>query len=122
MQVDKPSVDDGMEILKENADQAAVLLKAMGNQNRLVILCTLFQHEMSVSEMNVAVPLTQSALSQHLAALRKAKLVATRRDSQTIYYRISDHTSSQIITILKDVYCPHHRSEQKQQAGPENRP
>ena len=110
MQVDKLSDDDGLDVLKENADQAAVLLKAMGNQNRLLILCTLFQHEMSVSEMNAAVPLTQSALSQHLAALRKAKLVTTRRDSQTIYYRISDDTSGRIITILKDVYCPHHSS------------
>jgi len=107
MQVKEPSTDDGLDILKENADQAAILLKAMGNQNRLIILCTLFNNEMSVSEMNATIPLTQSALSQHLAALRKANLVTTRRDSQIIYYRISDDTSARIITILKDVYCPH---------------
>ncbi len=116
MQVDGPSNDDGLDVLKENADQAAILLKAMGNQNRLVILCSLFQNEMSVSEMNATIPLTQSALSQHLAALRKAKLVTTRRDSQTIYYRISDDTSGRIIMILKDVYCPHHIPETENRA------
>ncbi len=106
MQVNNPSTDNGLDSLKENADQAAILLKAMGNQNRLLILCTLFNNEMSVSEMNATIPLAQSALSQHLAALRNAKLVTTRRDSQTIYYRISNDTSGRIITILKDVYCP----------------
>ena len=97
---------EGIELLKENADQAAALLKAMSNENRLIILCSLFDKEMSVSEMNAVIPLSQSALSQHLASLRKANLVTTRRDSQTIYYRINGDASTRVITVLKDVYCP----------------
>jgi len=102
----KQSQQDEFEFLKKNAVQAAALLKAMSNQNRLIILCSLFDNEMSVSEMNAVIPLSQSALSQHLAALRKANLVTTRRDSQTIYYRINGDASTRVITVLKDVYCP----------------
>ena len=97
---------EGINLLKENADQAAALLKAMSNENRLIILCSLFDKEMSVGEMNAVIPLSQSALSQHLASLRKANLVTTRRDSQTIYYRINGDASTRVITVLKDVYCP----------------
>ena len=69
-----------------NVAQAEQLLKILANKNRLMILCSLQDKEMSVSQLNEAVPLAQSALSQHLAALRKANVVATRRESQTIYY------------------------------------
>lgn len=89
-----------------NAQQAAALLKAMSNEHRLMVLCTLLDSEMSVSEINDVVPLSQSALSQHLAALRKADLVETRRESQTIYYRVSNAAVLQIITVLKNTFCP----------------
>ncbi|MFL0799009.1 MAG: metalloregulator ArsR/SmtB family transcription factor [Agarilytica sp.] len=93
------------EQLARNAGRAADLLKAMGNQNRLMILCTLIDQELSVGELNETVPLSQSALSQHLAALRKAALVVTRREGQTIYYGVSSDAVSDIIQVLKNTYC-----------------
>lgn len=94
-----------LEKLAASAHLASDLLKAMSNQNRLMILCRLLDQELSVSEINDGVPLSQSALSQHLAALRKAKLVDTRRESQTIYYRVHNPAVLKIITILKDTFC-----------------
>ena len=95
-----------LEVLKENASNAANLLKAMSNESRLMILCTLLGQELSVGELNEVVPLSQSALSQHLAALRNAGLVFTRKESQTIFYRVANDHPGKIITVLKGIYCP----------------
>tara|TARA_R110001599_G_scaffold296359_1_gene500595 strand:- start:97 stop:399 length:303 start_codon:yes stop_codon:yes gene_type:complete len=92
--------------LAQNATQAANLLKAMSNVNRLMILCTLIEGECSVNELNSKIPLSQSALSQHLSSLREADLVATRRDAQTIFYRLEGGNAKRIISVLKDIYCP----------------
>jgi DNA-binding transcriptional ArsR family regulator len=81
------------------------MLKILANKNRLMILCSLQDGEMSVSELNEAVPLAQSALSQHLAALRKAQIVATRRESQTIYYRVVDENVVSILATLYGLFC-----------------
>ena len=73
------------ETLQENAREASILLKAMSNEHRLLILCQLVPGEKSVGELVRLVGLSQSALSQHLARLRRDNLVRTRRDAQTIY-------------------------------------
>lgn len=88
-----------------NVAQAEQLLKILANKNRLMILCSLQDKEMSVSQLNEAVPLAQSALSQHLAALRKANVVATRRESQTIYYRVIDDNAVQLLSTLYNLFC-----------------
>lgn len=92
--------------MKSNAKDAAQLLKALANENRLLILCHLDGQELSVSELNERVPLTQSALSQHLAVLRRDGLVRTRRESQTIYYSLSGAAARAVIKVLHDLYCP----------------
>lgn len=71
-----------MQEMITQSSQAAVFLKALSNENRLLILCHLLEGEMSVTALNEKLPLSQSALSQHLAVLRKDNLVATRRESQ----------------------------------------
>ena len=88
-----------------NVDQAEQLLKILANKNRLMILCSLQDTEMSVSQLNEAVPLVQSALSQHLAALRTANVVATRRESQTIYYRVIDQNAIHLLGTLYGLFC-----------------
>lgn len=88
-----------------NVDQAEQLLKILANKNRLMILCSLQDTEMSVSQLNQAVPLAQSALSQHLATLRKANIVATRRDGQTIYYRVTDQSTVHLLGTLYGLFC-----------------
>jgi DNA-binding transcriptional ArsR family regulator len=88
-----------------NANEAELFLKMLANKNRLMILCSLIDKECSVSELNLNVGLGQSALSQHLASLRKNNLVTTRRDAQTIYYTVSDERVKEIIKILYKFFC-----------------
>ncbi|HWM80891.1 MAG TPA: metalloregulator ArsR/SmtB family transcription factor [Pseudolabrys sp.] len=83
------------------------MLKLLANENRLLILCHLaMTDEAPVNELADAVGLSQSALSQHLARMREEALLATRRDAQTIYYRIADPNAARILGVLKDIYCP----------------
>jgi DNA-binding transcriptional ArsR family regulator len=91
--------------LKASVDKAERLLKALANRQRLMILCELHQGERSVAEINSAVPLSQSALSQHLARLREEGLVATRRQSQVIYYSIASPEAARVVALLHDIYC-----------------
>ncbi|BFM15874.1 metalloregulator ArsR/SmtB family transcription factor [Maricurvus nonylphenolicus] len=95
-----------LQALAANAEQAANLMKQLSNRNRLMILCTLMFDELSVGQLNELIPLSQSALSQHLASLREAQLVATRREGQTIYYRLLGDEVGRVIRVLKDIYCP----------------
>ena len=95
-----------IEQMREYAVQAAQLLKSLSNENRLMILCSLIDGELSVSQLNDLIDLSQSALSQHLAALREAGLVATRREAQTIYYRLQGDEAIQVIGVLQKLYCP----------------
>ncbi|WP_051749259.1 ArsR/SmtB family transcription factor [Nevskia soli] len=91
--------------LELHAGEAEALLRAMANRHRLMILCTLSQGELSVGALNERVPLSQSALSQHLAVLRADGLVSTRRESQTIYYSVPDGPALDIIHVLYSTYC-----------------
>jgi len=87
------------------ASDAAGLMKALGNESRLMILCVLAEGERSVSDLNTIVPLSQSALSQQLARLRQQRLVKTRRESQTIFYSLEDGPADRVITLLHEIYC-----------------
>jgi ArsR family transcriptional regulator, virulence genes transcriptional regulator len=95
-----------LQVMQEHAQAAANLLKALANENRLMILCTLISGELSVGELNIRVPLSQSALSQHLASLREAGLVATRKEAQTVYYSLLGDEAQKIIAVLQSIYCP----------------
>lgn len=92
------------EQLEPRAVEAARLLKLLANEQRLTVLCRLSGGEMSVTELGEYVNLSQSALSQHLAKLRADGLVATRRDAQTIYYRLSDPIAERLIGVLCELY------------------
>jgi len=91
--------------LEANAGQASALLKAMSNQHRLMILCMLQSGEHCVGELEKHVGLSQSALSQHLARLRKDNLVQTRREAQTVYYSLNGADAIAIINTLHGLYC-----------------
>ncbi len=95
------SADD----MLEQRENVARTLKIIAHEARLMILCMLVKNEMTVSEINEFVDLSQSALSQHLAVLRQHNLVETRRESQTIYYKLVDKDLSHIVTSLHDVFC-----------------
>ena len=88
----------------EDADLIA-LLKALANERRLFILCQLQDRELSVGELNEVLGLSQSALSQHLAVLRRDELVATRKEAQTVYYSLRSHEVREMIGLLHRLYC-----------------
>lgn len=94
-----------IEALHESARRASALLKAMGNPHRLVILCQLLEGEKSVGELERQVGLSQSALSQHLARLRRDALVKTRRSAQTIFYSLSGSEAEAVLGTLHQLYC-----------------
>jgi DNA-binding transcriptional ArsR family regulator len=92
--------------LAKQAGEAAQLLKLLGNEKRLLILCFLaVRGEMTVGELVVVVKLSQSALSQHLARLREDGLVVFRRTSQTLHYRVADKRALRVLQVLKEIYC-----------------
>jgi DNA-binding transcriptional ArsR family regulator len=91
--------------LEGHAESAARLLKAMANPHRLLILCALGEGELSVGALNERIPLSQSALSQHLAVLRTDGLVATRREAQTIYYSVQRGPALDVIRALHANFC-----------------
>jgi ArsR family transcriptional regulator len=89
------------------AEEAVGLLKAMANECRLLVLCHLAEGgELSVGQLQDRVGLSQSALSQHLAKLREEGLVATRKEAQTVFYRICDPKAEQLLQLLHDLFCP----------------
>lgn len=93
------------------------MLALMGNPKRLMILCRLAEGEASVGSLATAVNLGQSALSQHLAKLRGAGLVATRREAQTIHYSLASDEVRAIMLALYDVFCRHARGPRPQVAA-----
>jgi ArsR family transcriptional regulator len=91
---------------EESAGRAAALLRLLSNERRLMILCQLIGGELSVGTLQGRLGLSQSALSQHLARLRADRIVATRREGQTIFYRIIDPAALHLLETLADLFCP----------------
>ena len=96
---------DPMARMQEHACEASSLLKAMGNEQRLLILCQLVGRELSVSDLLTSIKVSQSALSQHLAVLREAGMVETRRSAQTIFYSLPPGPVHRLMHTLHDIYC-----------------
>ncbi|MDR9831143.1 metalloregulator ArsR/SmtB family transcription factor [Vibrio sp. FNV 38] len=91
--------------MEKNAAQAVVVLKAMANERRLQILCLLLETELSVGQLSNQMDLSQSALSQHLAWLRRDGLVETRKQAQTVYYSLKSAEVKALISVLHQLYC-----------------
>jgi ArsR family transcriptional regulator len=94
------------EVMEEKASEVAGILRALANEKRLLILCKLVEWgEANVTTLAGAVGLSQSALSQHLAKMRDEGLVAFRRDSQTLWYRIADPRIEELFATLHRLFC-----------------
>ena len=87
------------------AEQASDLMKTLGHRDRLMVLCHLTSGEKSVGELAALLQIPQSPLSQHLARMRKEKLVKTRREAQTIFYSIASKEVSSVIETLHQLFC-----------------
>ena len=103
----KLDVDAPLEIadMKAKAARASDLLRSMSNEGRLMILCNLIQKERSVSELEELVGLSQSSASQHLAILRRERLVKSRRSGQNIFYSLASPEAAAILRTLYSLYC-----------------
>ncbi len=97
--------DDEIEQMVEHATDAAALLKAIGHEGRLMILCHLTTGEKSVTELEDLLSARQAAVSQQLARLRLEGLVQPRRDGKTIYYSLTDDRPKQIMEVVYDLFC-----------------
>lgn len=96
--------------MRDAADGAGALLKALANPHRLMIVCQLNGCERSVGELAELLGLRDSTVSQHLSLLRKDGIVATRRDGQTIWYSICSEPAGELLETLYRIYCaPHAR-------------
>ncbi|MBM3558085.1 MAG: winged helix-turn-helix transcriptional regulator [Alphaproteobacteria bacterium] len=91
--------------MRKQAKRASGMLKALGNDSRLLILCQLVDGEKSVGQLGDNLPLSQSALSQHLARLRRDGLVRTRREAQTIHYSLASAEASTLVQTLYGLFC-----------------
>ncbi|NHO65933.1 winged helix-turn-helix transcriptional regulator [Aestuariicella hydrocarbonica] len=94
-----------MAVMQKNAELAAELLRTLSNPARLLVLCALVSREHTAGELEELVGLSQSAVSQHLAKLRKQSIVTTRREGQKIYYALHDPHSKSILEVLYQIYC-----------------
>lgn len=91
--------------LQAQAERAAMRLGLLANAKRLLILCRLAEGEASVSELQAVTGLGQSALSQHLARLRDANVVSSRRQRQSIFYSLADEETRALMAALYEVFC-----------------
>ncbi|MGC7411367.1 ArsR/SmtB family transcription factor [Pandoraea pneumonica] len=92
--------------LRSAARDATKLLRALANEDRLLILCQLTQGELSVGELEAQLDIRQPTLSQQLAVLRTEQLVSTRRDGKRIYYAVGDASVLAVLSCLYDQFCP----------------
>lgn len=103
--IDGDIPDEEIDKLVENAARATALLKAIGSEARLLILCYLSTGEKSVSDLERLLSSRQSAVSQQLSRLRLEGLVEARREGKAIYYSISDPRAVKILDTVYDLFC-----------------
>lgn len=92
--------------LREHAAEAVPMLKLLGNEDRLLLLCSMIEGERSVSDLETMTGISQPTLSQQLGILRKADVVSTRRDGKFIYYRLADERVLHLMQTIHALYCP----------------
>ncbi len=106
------NIQQDVQAVRGHARDAAKVLKTIAHEVRLRVLCQLVAGEQSVGALNREIPVSQSVLSQHLAVLRREKLVATRRKAQTVYYSLEDSKVVRIMEVLHSIYCAGGDSDQ----------
>ncbi len=102
--------------LWENTRGVNILLRAMANENRLMILCLLAEGERSVGEIETMTGARQPTVSQQLARLRADGLVESRRDGKTIYYSLISRRTRRVLALLDDL-CVEQADEPAAGAG-----
>lgn len=99
------TADISLDKMRASAGEASLLLRSLGNQDRLLLLCQLSQEELCVSELEERLDIRQPSLSQQLGVLRREELVATRREGKHVYYRVADQRVLALLQTLYQLYC-----------------
>lgn len=94
-----------LHLMQGNAANAEAMLKQLANRRRLMILCYLVSGEKSVGDLIKSIGLSQSALSQHLAKMRRAGLVDSQKRGQMTYYRVASVEAQALLSTLYLIYC-----------------
>lgn len=102
---------------RTSAAQACTLLKALANEDRLLILCQLVQGEKNVGELEQSLGIRQPTLSQQLTVLREEKLVNTERKGKYIYYHLASQAALQIMQTLYHLYCTDNNPHPQQKSS-----
>ncbi|VDC23455.1 ArsR/SmtB family transcription factor [Pseudogemmobacter humi] len=100
-----PETSIDPESMRAAADEASELLKSLGNRHRLLILCQLVQGEKSVGQLAEFLGIRDSTVSQHLALLRRDRIITGRRDGQSIWYRIESEVAQKVMQVLYESFC-----------------
>ncbi len=91
--------------LQACAHEAAAMLKALANPDRLLLLCQLLDAEQTVADLGGLTGIAQPTLSQQLAVLRHERLVITRREGKSIHYRVASPAVRALLHTLHQLYC-----------------
>ena len=105
LQAPDTSMQLHLDAMRASACKASSLLKAMGNADRLMLLCQLSLGEHCVSDLEQKTGIGQPTLSQQLGVLREEMLVATRRDGKQIYYRVASAPVMAVLQVLYAQFC-----------------
>lgn len=97
--------------MRDAASVATAVLRALANEDRLLLLCHLSQGEASVGQMEIALGIAQPTLSQQLGVMRRLQLIASRREGKQIFYRIEDPNVLVLLSTLYQLYCPKNETE-----------
>lgn len=105
-QIERPASSEvAIAEMQAHVAQAAAMLRSLGNEQRLMILCQLVEEELGVGALLARMSLSQSALSQHLAVLREANLVRARREGQQVFYSLAPGPAKPLLATLHSLYC-----------------
>lgn len=94
-----------IEQMKTNAIEVSELLKTLAHPERLMVLCQLINGEVGVGQLQQSSSLSQSAFSQHLTVMRKHGIIKARKESQQVFYSLSDSRIALLIQSLQTVFC-----------------
>lgn len=102
-------VSDSLHAPRKDIERACRSLKGIAHPIRLEVLCVLGDREMAVKDLAAACDTSQSNISSHLGILRDCGILETRRESQHVYYRISDPRMLRLMDMMRSIFCtqPH---------------
>ena len=102
---DATTVELDLPAMRAHAGEAVTMLKLLGNEDRLMLLCQLTEGERTVGELEQHTGIGQPTLSQQLGVLRRDGLVQTRREGKFIWYQLADDRALQLMQAIHRLFC-----------------